>query len=132
MALKILICWNCASFWSCYYCSFRSQIIPLLALTTPCPDILHFPANIFPNKLAANVLNKILRNPHFYFTSFSITLLMLLFQLIRFLRWLNYFHDIFIYLFEIINAVMPDPKIFLLLMLLPLILMVPKRFLLMA
>ena len=52
--------------------------VPLLALIGPRPwivPIAPLPVNKFPNKLAPNIPNIILRNPPFYsFTSFLIVL----------------------------------------------------------
>ena len=84
-------------------------IVPSSAL------IVHLPANRFPNKLAPNVTNNILRNPLFCsFASFSIV------SLTSFINKPDYSSDLtiivtsFISSFGIINVVIPDPNIFLL------------------
>ena len=63
----------------------------------PVVTIVSVPNNIFPNKLARQTTNSIPRNPHcFTFDSLLIASMMPL--------WIS--------LFEILNIVLPDPKMF--------------------
>ena len=93
------------------------------AVFIPLPD------TIFPNKLALNVPNNVLGNPPFYsLTSFWIASLTPFNNKPEYLRDLSIFIISSISSFDIISAVVPDPKTFyvfphLLLMLLQLILM---------
>ena len=79
----------------------------------PSPALLvSLPDNIFPNKVASNVPNKILRNPPFcFFASFLIVSLTAL-SINQILQELTMFVISFISLFKIINVAIPDPKIF--------------------
>ena len=61
--------------------------VPSAAVITP------LPVNRFPNKLAPNVPNNILRNPFF--------------------KWLNYFYGIIHFLIRNFNVAIPDRNIFL-------------------
>ena len=71
--------------------------------------------NRFPNVLAPNVPNNILRNfPFCYFSSFLIVLLTLFINKRNYLSELTILMISFISSFKIINVVIPDPNIFLL------------------
>ena len=64
----------------------------------------------FPNKLAPNVLNKMLKNPSFYFFVSFITFLLKLFS--RFFKRFNCFRNVIhLSIWNFFNAVIPDPKI---------------------
>ena len=72
------------------------------------------PSNIFSNKFAPNIPNKIPRNPHFYpFALFCIVSLTPFNDKPESSRDLTIFIMSFISSFDIICVVDPDPKIFL-------------------
>ena len=121
MALKIL------NWVSSLTCSYRSVNRPNNSFTgsyysSPCilaphQGIWGFPPNIFCNILAANLANNPWRNPLFCsFVSFFIVSFFII-SLTRFIskpdssRDLTIFLVAYIYLVEIIRAVVPDPKI---------------------
>ena len=83
-------------------------IVPSSALIVP------FPVKKFSNKLAPNVPNTILRKPPFCpFASFLIVSLTPFINKPDYSRDLTIFMISFISSLEIINAVVPDPNIFL-------------------
>ena len=80
-------------------------IVPSPALTTPRPA-----ANALPNKLEANVLNKIPTNPPFYsFASFWIVSLAPFITKTDSSRDLTIFMIYFISCVETISVIVPDP-----------------------
>ena len=75
--------------------------------------MIPLPANIFPNKIAPNVTNKILRNPPFYsFASFWIVSLTPFNNKPESSRYLTIFIISFISSFDVISVVVPEPEIF--------------------
>ena len=101
---------------TCLIISSPVLIVPSPALITLFLGILTFnssPVNRFSNKLASNVPNNVLRNPTFcYFASFLIVLPTRFINKPDFSTNLTIFMISFVSSFEIINVVIPEPKMF--------------------